>query len=997
MSGYDPNLFQTQADQTANSFANPISPAMLNPGWGINPALMTPSYMASFRPQYTGTNPYTAYSRPSWAGGVNQLVNPMAAGDPRWGNPVDNNSAAVEAAGTKPMDTAAWLTQRVAIPAIMVGGAARFLGPNASTITGDILGTFAGRGVGGAVGRGIGAGLGRSFGGALFGSAGASAAGGVMGAAGGFLGAAMLPLAVGVGASHLADEGLVQPYIQTRKNARNLMGSFSGVSFGDAQGNSISGRGLGAAEAHSMASRMTRSGIQDMTFSSSEYTEMGGMGMRSGLFDDVSSRKIVDRVKSVADQVKLIMSISRNPSVQAAIEELSKLHIAGANITGGASSQAATMYRQMGMAASVAGTSVQHIMDRVGSQGQLMYQMNGMTPYLGMVAAANSYAGFSNAQRMGVIGNAAMARMGGLEGATQSSMGGMIAGAKTPYNQMGLMNKYMFGNSGSSVPGGRQSVTSTLSSFGQNVSSDLITAQGALTLYGDQLAGKALSEDGVGGVIDQAASILRERGISPRGKGGMFSPEQMAVGLRSMGLDQSQVQAVLFQAASQGSPDGRAGTIKAVNAQTAEQMRQIINQDGTNGGLIGMYQSAKKGVLSFAAGAARASRPLSNAAGSAQDMVGRLSDSINYGKAIGRLSDSDMNSAGLLSRDMDMKGMGLSRSGGYIESDVGGFSGKGAFYEFGAGRTLHDILSKAGNIGDPNFANYRKLAKLGGDMKNPEAKKALYDLIKNSGHEDTERLLGQIEENPDQFLNSAAGAMKGSFSGKKLRATDGSQDLNYDSLMNLKQATSYLKDLDAAGGSVLMEGDISKKYPQLAAMAGKMGKSVTQLATEMGAGGAEKGWVGAATQLHSVEDYMNNPSLLPESDRAEFMSTKDMSVKKQIAVRAAAAANGGAVDPSLKNAKSLSRKDLTKQLLVQMEGSVAKAKGTAATAFDGEALLKMSSTFDGSVSTFAAAVQYFAKSVGAPSSPAPAGQDSGTSFLGGLFGNSKKTSAATVK
>lgn len=53
-----PGIFNTDADQSANSFTNQQNIAGLYPGWGINPNQRTPAYDAPYRPAYQGPNPY---------------------------------------------------------------------------------------------------------------------------------------------------------------------------------------------------------------------------------------------------------------------------------------------------------------------------------------------------------------------------------------------------------------------------------------------------------------------------------------------------------------------------------------------------------------------------------------------------------------------------------------------------------------------------------------------------------------------------------------------------------------------------------------------------------------------------------------------------------------------------------------------------------------------------------------------------------------------------
>jgi len=232
MNPYGPSsdMFRTDANQSANSFSNPLSMSHLYPGWGVNPNYQTPAYDASYRPAYQGPNPYASYQKPGFMGALGQ-----AAGigkDPYWGNPVDNNRNAFNAIGGRPIDLAMHVGQNYIMPT------AAFLLSN-KLLSGP--GAMAGRGLLG----GLATGLGASGTGGL--SMGARAIGGF---AGGFL----LPLGAGMAAADAMDGAVFQPYIRSRQMSSTVQDSFSGITFGGAGGGVISGRGLSGRESAGIGS-----------------------------------------------------------------------------------------------------------------------------------------------------------------------------------------------------------------------------------------------------------------------------------------------------------------------------------------------------------------------------------------------------------------------------------------------------------------------------------------------------------------------------------------------------------------------------------------------------------------------------------------------------------------------------------------------------------------------------------------------------------------------
>jgi hypothetical protein len=580
------DIYTSQANVYGNSFANPMNPANMNPGFGIDPNLLTPSYDAGYRPQYNGAQPYNQYGRVGFFAGINQFINPMAY-DPRWGNPNDNQRQTVEGVASRPFDSVVWAGQRVAAPMAAFGLAFKY-------------GAKPGMAMGNALGRGFANGMSAGMGGYMpnFVRAGISGVlgGGTLPAALGGMevpgalglaGSVVLPMIAGQALMYGVQKTMVDPYINTRRTARDFRDNFAGVTFGDSQGNVVTGQGLSYRESTRMGSQITRAGNNDFTFSSGEFANIADYSARAGLLDDSQSKQIVQRVKDIAQQVKLVMAIASDPSIKSAIEQLSKLHMAGASLIGGTTSQASQALMALGQDAAVAGRSVQNIMNTVGAQGQYMYQSNGLTPYLGQLAAANTLGSFENAKRMGLLNTSQLARMGGTEGATQAAMTAEINGSQTLLNKMAMYNQYINGRGGASGFGPGMNVTNVVSQFGSDFTKDTLGTYGGMHLYGGSMASKQLADRGSLALEDQVTSILDQTGTR-RNKNGQYTAEQMAGAMSGvMGMSDDEIQAYVAQRAAETDSGVFQQSVKARNAQTQKQLRQYVTQNYLYGGAIG--------------------------------------------------------------------------------------------------------------------------------------------------------------------------------------------------------------------------------------------------------------------------------------------------------------------------------------------------------------------------------------------------------------------------
>lgn len=894
-----PNIFQTQADTYSNSFGNPINSANMNSGWGINSNLLTPSYQAPYRPQYSGEQPYNNYGRVGFFGGVNHLFNPTVR-EPVWGNPVDQAQPSIEGVSGRPFDAAAWMGQRIAGPALAFGGAYRFLGPQ------SFGGYFTGKGIAAGLGQAMGSSFGRGLATSIGMRGAAGAAGGLFGVAGSVAGGLALPMLAAQGALYAGQKALWNPYINSRRESMDLRRNFSGVNFSDATGNAVTGGGLGYRESNNMASDITRAGIQDMSFSTSEYSNIADFSARAGLMDNVKSKQITQRVKDVAEQIKLIMAISKDPDIKNAIEELSKLNLAGASLTGGRFSVAAGAYQSMGRYAAQAGVSVQRMMNTAGAQGQYLFQANGMTPYLGQMAASNVYAGFSAAQRVGMMSPAQLARMGGVEGATQASLTGMMNAAQTPYNQMALYNQYIGGAGGSAISGSGQNLMNVVTTFGASAARDPLKTMGGLTLYGNQMAGKQLAGQGSASVENQMVSLMDTLGTR-KNANGKYDAESMVPFLQQAGMSREEIIAFISQRAGESDPRVAQQRIKGIDRFTAEQMRQTISQDFAYDGYVGR---AARGVAKFGRNVVSGISdalvsPVLSASGSVGDAAQSFTDWVQFGSTIGD---------GLKVSDVSTLFQKAGRTGAVSQihptmSQAFGLNGGLS----GRSDKVIKTINQMAREGHPDAVAFLSI-------KDPaQQRSALGSLIRKNkdrfGDAGNEVLSNDNPQYFQELLGSINGAARGSFTPdgsassadrvtKAFKDTIGGDASLSDSMQAIGSAYDIEKKLTSGsiGADNIDQLLQDPRYASLKKLAGdRTGSDAISYINGIFKRGAANGTIGisndAFTAGATLEAYKksNGSQISDKGRRDRFLSAKTDTERNQIVLEDQASRRGGSV------------------------------------------------------------------------------------------------------
>lgn len=592
------SLFQTTANVGNNSFQDPLNPFNTTQGnWGIDPTYLTPSYAAPYRPQYRG--PQGAPPPDSNVGYGTSLYNVFSpfAQNRMYGDTTNQESPYYSALAYKPVDNAAWGLQRGIVPALAFAAGLKASSVKTASNSAAYSSTMyawkmatgaapaqaaaaaAQMGMGARIGSSVGQGLARGVTGGLGSmgvNVGARAAGGLAGAAGligAGAGSIAWPLVVGQAITSAADHALFDPYSATRGGEQSLRANFSNIMAGSgSNGNTVTGFGASRQFASGLSSRLTRSSIKDMSLDTYGMNDLTDMAARSGQLDDVQLEQLESRMKKLSKQVKVMMRVANEPDFRAAMEMMGELKVAGVS-----TNVAGRVLQNIGGSSAIAGVSAQKMMNTVGAQGQYIYQSNNLTPYIGQTQAAQTYGAFSSAYRMGLIGDATMAKFGGREGITQLAVTGQVNAAQTPYNQIMLMNQtFGRGNSGS--------VVGNLSSFGQMAAADPLAAAGAMGMYDSEMTSKQLMQKGPGAILDQIKQISA---VIPgmQNKNGQIDVEKAFLLMtRQMGLPEMEAKAVLKELQVYGKQGARDQMTSALRGNMQRDTIKFLEQEGMGSG-----------------------------------------------------------------------------------------------------------------------------------------------------------------------------------------------------------------------------------------------------------------------------------------------------------------------------------------------------------------------------------------------------------------------------
>jgi hypothetical protein len=500
-----------------------------------------------------------------------------------------------------------------------------FVGGQAGRFAGGGFGTMAG----GAVGTGVG-GLGKLFGVGTFGggaATGARVGGAVLSSIGGGVGALAgsigMPFAMAYAGMEAAQAGIIDPYIASHRGTQAARANFANEYTGSSP---FGTRGMGRGMAANVGGALIGAGTEDRAFGLEGGINVFDMSMTSGLMSagaNIDPEDIKKKVKNISKQVQALMAVAGDPDVRRAIErlaEMKRMGIAGAD--------AQTTIQALGAASAISGKSALQIQGTVGAQASYLFQQAGITGQGAQQAAASSFAGFSNAYKMGLINPTQLALMGGHEGATQSLLSGQIGLARSMYNQIGLTNRFMHGQQGSDV-------VSSLGIFGSNVSLNPVASFGAMRMNSAAMMGAQLQEN----PLAPTKGIFDMLGLSPseltRGKGGNYRWDAFSGAALQLGMGEDQVRALLEQMKGMQAPGAKERMQRASAAAGREQHASFLDSSGldfTQGD--GIISSMGMGFHNLGIAGSRIQREVGGSYSRASATVGGIVD-VGVGKLLG--------------------------------------------------------------------------------------------------------------------------------------------------------------------------------------------------------------------------------------------------------------------------------------------------------------------------------------------------------------------------
>lgn len=605
--GYDP-MFQANMP---NDYSNPTNFGGYGApmgGWNVNSAYMTPSYLAPYRPTYSG-NPNFQMPMMSFGAAASRAIpNPFAPPTPYYVSPLMYSQRAssefVNKVGDAGMAGAQYVSSAVVGLAVYAAmDSLRFQGLGGSQQ--DIraashwwrsnMPTWAG-GAGSASeaaylsrsqtlfeagGRAIGGGAGRAIGGAmtaaaqsasmLFRGRGISglpsfASGlGRVGAFGGAVaGSLFLPYMAAEGVGSMFDQTVFTPYISGRQTADMIQDSMRGTYTG--LGTTGSPLDVSASNATRMGFDLSRIANANPQFGMRSASDIFAGASAAGLFKGTgfNNGDIQRRFKEVTQSVSLMMSVFNDPSTQDAIARLGELSHAGGLNKLTALSGLGMRYRT---ASAITGLGTRELMAGVGSQGQMMFAQSGLTPYLGQLAAVNAMSGISAAYRGGLISSPSLAMMGGAEGATQLAVQAQIGLARNPYSEMVAFNQYVLGK-------GPGSMVNNIASFGNFMAGNPLSAYGSFMMNKD-VALSSMIRDNPGQLIRNVVERMRNMpgGINKNGKVDAMAAASV---MMSIGMSTDQIRALY------GQMQGEASAMKggAYSAAYQESLASALSNTG---------------------------------------------------------------------------------------------------------------------------------------------------------------------------------------------------------------------------------------------------------------------------------------------------------------------------------------------------------------------------------------------------------------------------------
>lgn len=574
-------------------------------GWNVNSAYLTPSFMAGYRPNYSGPQnmqmPYMGF----WRGANTALPTPLQPDTPYYVDPRQYREHALSSSTNKAMDvamTGAQLAAGIYISSFIGNLASRNLtgtsagfgqmirGQNAMGRVGAGVGRVAG-GLAGSMTAGAGriAGMISPWGGAAIAEGGAALGMAVMrgGAVlGGAIGGLAAPFAIGVGGAEMVDRAVFRPYLAGRQSADVMRTQYAGMAVG--LGTAHSPLGVSNAEASRIGFSASSAFGGRLDFNDMTAPQIMQFGMQEGLYSKMSkvnAGTITARTKELAEQVKMVMDVFNEPSMQDAIKELGRLaHTGGVSGTG----QVASLLGKYKLASAMTGISSRELAGTIGAQGQMMYGQAGLVPALGQASALASVTGINAAFRSGLVGADMMAMLGGQTGMVQGTQQGILGLAQSTYNKVMAYNQYALG-------GARGDITGNLNKMGAFIAADPLSAYGKFAMNANAAVSAQL-RDSPFAPIQGTFQLLDNLPGAKNGKG-QYKAEVIYSALLAQGLDPQSAESMLRTIQGYGAPGYQERLRESGRGVALSTQEKFLEQNGllySNSGIGKAYYNVRK-------------------------------------------------------------------------------------------------------------------------------------------------------------------------------------------------------------------------------------------------------------------------------------------------------------------------------------------------------------------------------------------------------------------
>ena len=214
----------------------------------------------------------------------------------------------------------------------------------------------------------------------------------------------------------LAMPSLAEPVVDRVRDLRAIQNLTMPRITGGRDVNLATGMGFNAASARSIDSFTRASAAGDVLFKEGDYRRMLQLGVENGMFDYAgSAAQYKDIIKKLRDTMTTVMEVAGSTDFKDLMKEFRRLQTMGADI-----SQFRDIMRKENMFSRMAGMSHSDMVNTYGQQGAFLFSSMGLNNYQGSIQAMGNAAMITQAQRMGLINPAMVARHGGVSGMVQT-------------------------------------------------------------------------------------------------------------------------------------------------------------------------------------------------------------------------------------------------------------------------------------------------------------------------------------------------------------------------------------------------------------------------------------------------------------------------------------------------------------------------------------------------------------------------------------------------